>query len=140
MKSITRLRAISIILLICLCWQVIPAQCAEIFFNYSTGNRLLIDLTFVKKDAADKNNRLTLCDKDRTLLESQTVLLEQKIGGLTLDKEAYRKESDKFQELYVTADKARIDAVNDAPSRLRWFGAGVLAVLIAGIAGAMAFK
>ena len=124
------------LLLVCLFSQAIPAQCAEkIFFNYTTGNRLYVDLAFAKKESADKIKRLTLCDKDRTLLENQTVLLDTKIVGLQSDKAVFKKESDRFQALYVEADQGRVKAINDAPSRLRWFAAGVLAVLTAAAAG-----
>ena len=124
------------LLLVCLFSQAIPAQCAEkIFFSYSTAQRLYVDMEFSKKDASDKVNRLTLCDKDRTLLENQTVLLDTKIAGLQADKAVFKKESDRFQALYVEADQGRVKAINDAPSRLRWFAAGVLAVLTAAVAG-----
>lgn len=123
-----------------MCFQAIPAQCAEIFFNYSTANRLYIDLAFAKKESADKIKRLTLCDKDRSLLENQTVLLDTKIAGLQSDKAVFKKESDRFQALYVEADQGRVKAINDAPSRLRWFAAGVVAALVAGIAAAFAAK
>lgn len=123
-----------------MCFQAIPAQCAEIFFNYSTANRLYIDLAFAKKESADKIKRLTLCDKDRSLLENQTVLLDTKIAGLQSDKAVFKKESDRFHALYVEADQGRVKAINDAPSRLRWFAAGVVAALVAGIAAAFAAK
>lgn len=123
------------LLLTCLFSQAIPAQCAEIFFNYTTANRLYVDLQFAKKTADDRATRLTLCNKDRTLLENQAVLLDTKIVGLQADKAVFKKESDRFQALYVEADQARVKAVNDAPSRLRWFAAGVLAVLTATVAG-----
>lgn len=127
-------------MLACLCLQAIPAQCAEIFFNYSTANRLYIDLDFAKKDSTDKIKRLTLCDKDRSLLENQVTLLGKKATGLQADKEVYRIESDRFQALYVTADKARVEAINSAPSRLRWFATGFVAALVTGIAVALAAK
>jgi len=127
-------------LLTCLCLQAIPAQCAEIFFNYTTANRLYVDLAFAKKESADKIKRLTLCDKDRSLLENQVTLLEKKMTGLQADKEAYRTESDRFQTLYVTADQERVKAVNEAPSRLRWFATGFVAALVTGIAVAFAAK
>jgi len=92
-------------------------------------------MEFSKKDASDKVSRLTLCNKDRNLLENQTVLLDTKIVGLQADKAVFKKESDRFQALYVEADQARVKAVNDAPSRLRWFAAGVVAVLTAVVAG-----
>jgi hypothetical protein len=120
--------------------QAIPAQCADVFFNYSTANRLYVDLEFAKKDSTDKINRLTLCNKDRSLLENQVSLLGTKTTGLQADKEAYRQESDRFQALYVTADKARVEAIYNAPSRLRWFAAGFVAALVTGIAAAFAVK
>lgn len=124
------------LLLVCLFLQAIPAQCAEkIFFSYSTAQRLYVDMEFSKKEVSDKVNRLTLCDKDRTLLENQTVLLDTKIVGLQADKAVFKKESDRFQALYVEADQGRVKAINDAPSRLRWFAAGVMAVLTAAVAG-----
>lgn len=131
---------ISTLLLGCLCLQAIPAQCAEIFFNYTTANRLYVDLDFAKKESTDKIKRLTLCDKDRSLLENQVTLLDKKAIGLQADKETYRTESDRFQTLYVTADKARVEAINNAPSRLRWFAAGFVAALATGIAAAFAAK
>jgi hypothetical protein len=109
--------------------QAIPAQCADIFFAYSSANRLYIDLAFVKKDAADKTNRLTLCGKDRSLLEGQTELLDKKIIGLQMDKSTYKTESDRFEALYVSTDQAKVKAENAAPSRLRWFGAGAVSAL-----------
>jgi len=131
---------ISTLLLACLYLQAIPAQCAEIFFNYTTANRLYVDLAFAKKESADKIKRLTLCDKDRSLLENQVTLLDKKATGLQADKEAYRTESDRFQTLYVTTDKARVEATSNAPSRLRWFAAGFVAALVTGIAAAFAAK
>jgi hypothetical protein len=120
--------------------QAIPAQCADVFFDYTTANRLYVDLDFAKKTAVDKSNRLSLCKQDRTLLEDQAQLLGQKINGLQLDKDTYKKESNRFQSLYVAADQARVKADNAAPSRLRWFAAGAVAALAAGIAAAISLR
>ena len=130
MKSKTILTVTAQCLLACLCWQAIPAQCADLFFNYSTAQRLYIDLTYSQRDAANKGNRLSLCDSDRELLVKQTGLLAQKITGLQQDKDAYRTESEQFKGLYVAADEQRVAAENNAPSRVRWFAAGAVAVLI----------
>lgn len=122
-------------MLVCLCLQAIPAQCAEIFFNHSTANRLYVDLQFAKKASDDNTTRLTLCNKDRTLLEDKAGLLSLKLQGRTEDAKVYKLESERFQALYVGADQERIKAVNNAPSRLRWFAAGVLATLATVVAG-----
>ena len=140
MKQKNGLRATSTLLLTCLCLQAIPAQCADIFFNYTTANRLYVDLKYTKQSAADKEKRLQLCDQDRKLIEKQVGLLEQKATGLQADKDAYRAESDRFKTLYIKADQDRIDAENAAPSRFRWFAAGFFTALAAGIAAAFAAR
>lgn len=94
-----------------------------------------MDLQFAKKTADDKASRLALCNKDRTLLEDKVGLLSLKLLSRTEDVEVYKLESDRFQALYVEADQEKVKAINDAPSRLRWFAAGVLAVLTATVAG-----
>lgn len=127
-------------MLISLCLQAIPAQSAEIVFDNSTADRMLIDLAQAQKEAADKTKKLNLCLKDRTLQEEKTGLLEGKITGLQKDKETYRLESDRFQAMYVAADTARIEAKNNAPSRLRWFGAGAVTALVAVIAAVISVK
>jgi hypothetical protein len=83
---------------------------------------------------------LTLCDKDRTLLEDKVGLLNLKLQGRTEDAKVYKLESERFQALYVGADQARVKAVNNAPSRLRWFAAGVLATLATVVAGFVAAR
>jgi hypothetical protein len=62
-------------------------------------------------------------------------MLSLKLQGRTEDAKVYKLESERFQALYVWADQERVKAVNDAPSRLRWFAAGVVAVLTAVVAG-----
>lgn len=113
----------------------VPSWSAEqgIFFTYSTAQRLYTDLRYHREDAEVGRGLLALAQADRKLLEEQVAEFDKKIGGLELDKAAYRQESDRFQALYVQADKDRVKAENSAPSRLRWFGAGAatcLAVLL----------
>lgn len=119
-----------------------PSWSAEkgIFFTYTTAQRLYTDLKYYREDSVVRKGLLSLAQADRRLLEQQVAAQDKKVVGLELDKTTYRQESDRFQALYVTADQARVKAENDAPSRLRWFAAGVLAALIAGIAGAIALK
>jgi hypothetical protein len=119
-----------------------PSWSAEkgIFFTYTTAQRLYTDLKYYREDSVVGKGLLSLAQADRRLLEQQVAAQDKKVVGLELDKTTYQQESDRFQALYVTADQARVKAENNAPSRLRWFAAGVLAALIAGIAGAMALK
>ncbi len=112
-----------------------PSLSAEkgIFFTYTTAQRLYADLKYYREDSIAGKGLLTLAQADRKLLEQQVAELDKKIGGLELDKIAFRQESDRFQALYVQADKDRVTAENNSPSRLRWFGAGAascLAVLL----------
>lgn len=101
---------------------------------------MLVDQIYIRKEVADATERLELCNNDRVLLETQADLLIRKVSGLQLDKEVYRKESDRFKDLYVAADKERVEAVNNTPSRIRWFTIGVLTTLITGIAAALSIK
>jgi hypothetical protein len=101
---------------------------------------MMVDITYSKKEIADKAGRITLCNIDRSILEDQKKLITAKVEGLQLDKATYKLESDRFQSLYVSADEARIAAVNAAPSRMLWFIAGVAVTMAAGIAAAMAAK
>jgi hypothetical protein len=93
-----------------------------------------------KAEAVDKLGLLATCNEDRVLLEQEVGLFKIKSDGLQKDKEEYRQESDRFRELYVKADTERIEAINGAPSRYRWFTAGVISTLVAGILAAFARK
>ena len=112
-----------------------PSWSAEkgIFFTYTTAQRLYTDLKYYREDSIVGKGLMVLAQTDRKLLEQQVAEQDTMIGGLKLDKITYRQESDRFQELYVQADKDKVKAQNEAPSRLRWFGAGAascLAVLL----------
>jgi len=106
-------------------WSADQSKVKGLFFSYSTAQKLYGDLKYQRENAAASGKLLTLAGADIKLLEHQTVEQEKKIAGLELDKSSYRQESDRFQALYVQADKDKVEAENAAPSRLRWFGAGV---------------
>lgn len=129
-------------MLICFALQVIPAQslAAEtgIFFNHSTARKLLTDLTYYRSCADDAGKRLSLCNQDRNLQEKQIINLDAKVVGLQKDKSTYLAESEQFKSMYVKADQERVKAENDSPSRFRWFVAGFLTAMAAGVAAALA--
>ncbi|KAA0888789.1 hypothetical protein [Oryzomonas rubra] len=138
MRSKNKLKGIASALLICFALTVIPAQSLRaetgIFFQYSTATKLLTDLRYNKQAAAAYQQKYSLCDKDRALLVSNEAALTAKVDGLEKDKGIYKKEAEKFQALYTDADKARIKAETQAPSRLTWFTAGAGAVLLSIVA------
>lgn len=84
--------------------------------------------------------RLGLCDQDRTLLEQKANLLGQKVDGLQLDKAEYKKEAEQYKAEYIRADKAKVEAENSKPSRMRWFIIGFLTAAATAIAGTLATR
>lgn len=93
-----------------------PSLAADgLFFGYTTAQRLYIDME--------------QCSQERTLCNESEGLLTEKVTGLTLDKEEYRKEAEEYKGAYQKADEARIKAETSRPSRLVWFMSGVLVTL-----------
>lgn len=129
-------------MLLCFSATAIPAQSWSgekgLFFNYSTAQRLYIDLRFYREDAATKGEKLQVVEQDRALCNESLKLQDDKINGLTLDKAEYLKEANQYKAFYIKADEARITAENSKPSRLVWFGSGVLATLTAIVVGMVA--
>lgn len=88
----------------------------EIFFSYSTAQKLYIDIE--------------TCKRERKLTIELDKLTEEKINNLLLDKETLLKESSEYKAAYLNESEARIKAEQSKPSRITWFLTGAMTVVV----------
>lgn len=114
----------------------VPSRGEEICFKREVADRLRADLTFFRESDRVRQAKYSLLERDRIMLQRQATILGQKIAGLELDKAAYLKESTEYKALYIKADKGRVEAENNRPSRSVWLSIGVVIGTV--LAGALA--
>lgn len=107
--------SIVLILLYSLLSSSLSLAADGLFFTYTTAQRLYIDME--------------ICRQERSLCNESEGLLTEKVNGLSLDKETYRKEAEDYKAAYQKVDEARVKSETSRPSGLVWFMSGVLTTL-----------
>lgn len=101
-----------------------------IFFNATTATKLAATLDYSKKKIDNDDKLISTLAATNGKLLNLSDEYKLKITGLEKDKDIYKTRGDKFEGVYTTCTKELQDCNDSKPSRLVWYGAGVVSSLV----------
>lgn len=101
-----------------------------IFFSHSTAKRLASQIDYCNKTKTNDENIIYNLDLENKNLYSLNDKYKEKITGLELDKEILKVRGDKFETEFNNCGTDLTKCMENKPSRLTWFGAGVITTLL----------
>jgi len=107
-----------------------------IFLSISSAKKIATDVKYCKVT----EEKLTICN-DTT--KNQFDLIQTKseyITGLEKDKFVVEQNLETYKNLYINTNDKLIKSEGDKPSRLTWFGTGVVSTLVLVLLGIFATK
>jgi hypothetical protein len=111
-----------------------------IFFNVSSSKKLAADIDFYNKTIINNNAVIVkLKDANVNLLDLSKEY-KTKTEALILDKGVLLARGDNFEKIFNTCSKELNECIESRPSRAVWFGSGVIASLVIGVAALLIAK
>ena len=129
----------SLICIVSFLTAIFPTQSFSgegIFLNLTSARKVVTELKYCDLT----KQRLDICQKQYSTIRTLNTSNEKLVAGLTKDKIDLNFVANDFEQKLIEKNKQLTDLRESQPSRVVWYGAGVITALVLGLAAAFLSK
>jgi hypothetical protein len=111
-----------------------------LFLDYSTAKKIAIELKYCNQNLPTLKKSVILCDSELNVIKEQIKLKNAEVIGLTKDKTDLTFTTNDFKKKLININDELNKCKEEQPSRIVWFGSGIVATTLTILLGLFLIK